>query len=47
MTIVGDDVLDNLTEAIAPMRYQAVRVQSGANSDDWEQPTADEAGGLT
>ena len=33
---VGDDVLDNLIEAIAPMRYQVVRVQSGASPDDWE-----------
>ena len=32
---VGDDVLDNLTEAVGPMRYQVVRVQSAANPDIW------------
>ena len=34
--IVGDVVLDNLTEAIGPMRYEVVRMQSATNSDDWE-----------
>ena len=33
---VDDDVLDNLTEAVGPMRYQVARVQSAANPDDWE-----------
>ena len=34
--IVGEVVLDNLTEAIGPMRYEVVRMQSATNSDDWE-----------
>ena len=34
--IVGDVVLDNLTEAIGPMRYEGVRMQSKDNPDIWE-----------
>lgn len=33
---VGDVVLDNLTEAIGPMRYRVVRQQSPDNPDLWQ-----------
>ncbi len=38
VVLVDGVALDNLTQAIAPMRYQVVRTQSLANADFWEKP---------